>query len=232
MRWKQLRHANTQAKLEVILGKEAKFRGKQKPAIDAIMHGHSPVMVIMGTGGGKSMLFMLPAGSVLGGSTIVIVLLVALQGDLQQRCEQARITSLVWSSQRPFESASIIFVTPESAVSKTFAGFINRLQELHQLDRIVIDECHTILDGSASFRPKLRQLGELVRTGVQMVYLTATLPPRNEEEFCRLMYIPRQDLQLFRDRTSRRNIEYQVHEVEVPEPSDTPAEKGGFDPAI
>ena len=95
MRWKQLRHANTQAKLEVILGKEAKFRGKQKPAIDAIMHGHSLVIVIMGTGGGKSMLFMLPAGSVLGGSTIVIVLLVVLQGDLQQRCEQARITSLV-----------------------------------------------------------------------------------------------------------------------------------------
>ncbi len=63
------------------------------------------------------------------------------------------ISSMIWSSQKLYKSASIVFVTPESAVSKTFAGFINRLQELRQLDRIVVDKCHTILDGNRQFRP-------------------------------------------------------------------------------
>lgn len=232
MRWKQLKYANVQAKLEMILGPGAQFRGKQKPAIEAIMQGHSPIMVIMGTGSGKSMLFMLPAACVSGGTTIVIVPLVALQGDLQARCEKAQIPSIIWSSQRPYESASIIFVTPESAVSKTFAGTINRLQELRQLERFVIDECHTISESRSSFRPKLKQLGELAMFGVQMVYLTATLPPRDEDEFHRLMHIPAVGLQLFRDRTTRKNIRYQVQEIEVPEPTNAfgwKADQGGFD---
>ena len=235
LRWKHLKHANIQAGLEIMVGNEAKFRGMQKPAIDAIIRGHSPVMVIMGTGGGKSLLFMLPARIASGGSTIVVVPLVALQGDLQERCEKAMISSVVWNSQRPYERARVIFVTPESAASKRFATFINQLQELHELDRIVIDECHTILDGSPSFRPKLRQLGELVLVGAQMVYLTATLPPRDEAGFFELMHIPRQQLRLFRDRTTRKNVAYQVQEVEVPAPQNSfgwGAEKVGFDAVI
>jgi superfamily II DNA helicase RecQ len=41
----------------------------------------------------------------------------------------------------------------------------------------VLDECHTPLDSTPEFRPKMRQLGELMESGVQMVYLAATLPP-------------------------------------------------------
>jgi superfamily II DNA helicase RecQ len=47
----------------------------------------------------------------------------------------------------------------------------------------VFDECHTVLDSTPEFRPKMRQLGELVERGVQMVYLTAALPPHAESEF-------------------------------------------------
>ena len=116
--------------------------------MSAIMRGQSPVLVVMGTGGGKSMLFMLPASSVAGGTTIVVVPLVSLQGDLQERCRTARISSSVWSSARPHDTASIVFVTPESAMTKAFAELMNRLQEMNQLDQIVVDECHTVLDGS------------------------------------------------------------------------------------
>jgi superfamily II DNA helicase RecQ len=237
LRQKQLQQANVQARLEMMLGKDARFRGLQRPAIEAIIQGHSPVVVIMGTGGGKSMLFMLPASCTSGGSTVVIVPLVALQGDLQERCSKARISSVVWNSQRPYDTASIILVTPESAMSKTFSGFINRLQEMHQLDRIVIDEWHTMLDSSPSFRPKLRTLGELALLGVQMVYLTATLPPRDEGEIFRLMHIDRSrdNMQMFRSRTSRSNVQYQVHEVALPPEGNALGwgpDKVGFDAVI
>ncbi len=52
----------------------------------AIIRGESLVLHIMGTGGGKSMSFMLPAYSALKGVTVVIALLVALTQNLQQQC--------------------------------------------------------------------------------------------------------------------------------------------------
>ena len=188
-RWKQLREVNIYRRLEVLQGPGAKFKGTQEAAINAIIMGYSPVVMIAGTGTGKTMAIILPASSISGGTTIVIVPLCTLQRNLQERCEKAQISSVIWSSQRPHDSASIVFVTLESAVTKTFAGFINRLQEMYRLDRIVWDESHTVADRSPSLRPKLRELGKLVLQGVQMVYLTAILPPRDKEEFYYLTYI-------------------------------------------
>ena len=64
-------------------------------------------------------------------------------------------------------------MTPEA----TFSTFLNRLQGMHQLDRIVVDECHTVLDSTPRFRPRLRELGGLVKRRVQMVYLKPHCPP-------------------------------------------------------
>jgi len=46
-----------------MLGDQAEFRGLQKPALEAIMENKSPILVIIGTGAGKSLLFQLPARS-------------------------------------------------------------------------------------------------------------------------------------------------------------------------
>lgn len=48
-----------------------------------------------------------------------------------------------------------------------------------------------------------------------MVYLTATLLPRDEEEFCQLMHIHREELKMIRGHITRKNVQYQVQEVEV-----------------
>jgi superfamily II DNA helicase RecQ len=213
-RWSQLRTANIYRGLAALLGPGREFRGKQEAAVKAIMSGQSPVVAIMGTGVGKSVLFMLPAIIAPGGVTIVVTPLVSLQGNMQERCDKARISSTKWTSRDPHATASIVFVTPESAMTKGFADYITRKQEMHQLDRIVFDECHTILDGTPQFRPKLRQLGELTLRGAQVVYLTATLPPRDEPEFYELTHIPREHKPI-RDRTTRPNIQYQVQAVEV-----------------
>jgi superfamily II DNA helicase RecQ len=127
-RFKRLSQVNTRRKLQALIGEEAQFRGNQEPAIQAIIEGESPVIQVTPTGGGKSLSFMLPAYCVPGGVTIVIAPLVSLKDDLQRRCEELQIDSTIWESARPNRVVSIIFVTPESAVSKTFSTFINRLK--------------------------------------------------------------------------------------------------------
>jgi superfamily II DNA helicase RecQ len=52
---------DTAAQLQQIIGKAANFQGVQKEAINAIVAGNSPVVAVMLTRAGKSMLFMLPA---------------------------------------------------------------------------------------------------------------------------------------------------------------------------
>src|SRR5277367_6555500 len=214
-RFKQMCHVNIHRKLKELMGEKAEFRGLQEKTIHAIMTGQSPIVSIMATGQGKSLSFMLPAYCISGGTTVVIIPLCSLQEDLERRCKEARIECVQWDSRKPHETASIVLVTPESAVTKTFNTYINRLRGTYQLDRVVIDECHVVLDSGPDFRPKLRALGaEMVQWGTQLIFLTATLPPKDEDEFSKAMRIPQEYVHMFRGPTTRRNIRYQVQEVE------------------
>jgi superfamily II DNA helicase RecQ len=81
------------------------------------------------------------------------------------------------------------------------------------LDRIVFDECHTVLDSCLDFRPKMREAGAvIVKRGVQMVYLTATLCPNKEEEFKQIIKVQIPPNQTFRAATTQPNIAYSVVE--------------------
>ncbi|KAI3565758.1 P-loop containing nucleoside triphosphate hydrolase protein, partial [Fusarium oxysporum f. sp. albedinis] len=73
--------------------------------------------------------------------------------------------------------------------------------------------CHTIMEGSLSFRPKLRELGTIALVGVQMIYLTATLPPADEPAFFSLINARHEDVVMIRARTTRRNVAYSVRSV-------------------
>ncbi|KAF8854724.1 hypothetical protein BDZ45DRAFT_693137 [Acephala macrosclerotiorum] len=107
----------------------------------------------MGTGVGKTLLFQLLAKSMNSGTTIVISPLVSLQEHMVERCQQAGISCVKWDFRHCHSPSQIVIVTLESAVSKTFETFLDRLQGLHQLDRFVFDECYTVLDSTAEFRP-------------------------------------------------------------------------------
>ncbi|KAF7174556.1 hypothetical protein CNMCM5623_007827 [Aspergillus felis] len=143
-----------------------RFQGVQDPAMRAIQQGESPVVAVMPTSGGKSMLFMVPAFAAPGGTTIVV------------------------ESQRPPNTASIVLVTPESAVSPDFQTFLNRLRWTRRLDQIVINECHVAY--------------------TQMVWLTATLPPSMEDKLCRRIKHDQAAVTIYRARTSRPNVAYRV----------------------
>jgi superfamily II DNA helicase RecQ len=148
------------------------------------------------------------------GVTIVIVPMTALRADMMDRCNKTKIECAVWDGKRPPYSARIVLVTPESAVSKAFGRFLDEKMLMKQLDRIVIDECHTVLESTKNWRPKVLKLIEMAQKEVQVVYLTATLKPTEEERFLKVVGVKRKDIDIFRESTTRENIAYDVVECE------------------
>jgi superfamily II DNA helicase RecQ len=193
-----------------------RLRGMQPSVLRSIQHGESPIVAVMPTGGGKSLLFMLPAWVSRGGLTIVVLPLVALRWDMQRRCQELGIPCAAWDRQLPPDGASIVLVTPESVPSHEFRRFMERQRTLKRLDRIVIDECHMVLSQDREFRPLMKELGQLRSAQTQMICLTATLPPSEEPEFCRRMIWTEGDVTWHRGRSHRPNVAYRVHTVAPP----------------
>jgi superfamily II DNA helicase RecQ len=224
-RWKAAKSKDQLSTLQQIVGHaEAEFRGVQKEAMEAIMQGKSPVMVVMGTGGGKSMMFTIPAinSAQTGypGTTVVVVPIISLQQDhkrrideLQQKFSESDISCVVWRSDgpRPAMSTSVILITPESVMTKAFAQHMSRMRGTQTLDRMVIDECHTAFDSVGGFRPSMRMVGRrAMEMETQVVLLTATCPPDDVRRLAEIMQISSDSIHLFRTTTTRKNIRYSI----------------------
>ena len=83
------------------------------------------------------------------------------------------------------------------------------------MDRVVVDECYTVLDSHPDFRPKMKEArAAMVERGAQMVFLTATMPPVDEHEFVQIMKVQIPPRLVFRACTSRANIAYAVAEYD------------------
>jgi hypothetical protein len=83
-------------------------------------------MIIMRTGGGKSLFFMVLAASSREGVSIVVVLLTSLREDLRDRCSKVGIRYTEWDRSSPPFWVSIMLVIPELVVTKAFSRFINQ----------------------------------------------------------------------------------------------------------
>jgi superfamily II DNA helicase RecQ len=213
--WQAMRMADTQPMLERIVGAGGRFRGIQQPAIKAIMGGVPWVLGIMGTRGGKSMIFMVPAAWERAGTTIVVVPTVSLRQDMQRECKKAGISCVPWNSHWPPETATMVLVTPKSAVKKGFWLFISRLEDQNRLDRIVIDKCHTLLDSHEFFRPKMKKLHRLMTIGCPVVILTAILTAQDQGRLLTRLKLTPKDVRVFRSQhTTRTNIRYRIQHVD------------------
>ena len=133
--------------LREMLGPTASFRGSQLEGLRAIVSGEPRVVMVMRTGGGKSLMFMLPAFCSVGGVTVVVVPLISLRSDLERRCKEIGLNAGRWPDQTA-RHLRIVLVTLESAVTKAFNRFINDKLATGELDRIVVDESHIILDST------------------------------------------------------------------------------------
>lgn len=178
----------------------------QASAMEIVMQRREAVIVVCPTGGGKSMLFMLP--SLLPGAhtTIIILPLVSLRGDMIRRLSEQSIRFLQWSPGER-RQAPLIVASAEAACSTEFQSYAQSLVGQNRLDRIVIDECHMTLTAS-EYRQSMFDLGSLRLLATPFVYLTATLPPSMYEEFVQQNHLfqPR----VVRTQVNRPSIAYAV----------------------
>jgi superfamily II DNA helicase RecQ len=213
-KWQDFKKVNLHRTLRQMKGDRAEFRGQQEAGLRVIMRGEEQVVVVMGTGSGKSLLYMLPAVCSPDGLTILVVPIVALKDDQKRRCKEAGLEVHSWNDQSNIgaRSAQVVIVTPESAVTKAFGRLINSEYYSGRLERIVIDECHVVLDSINGWREKIKELKEMTEKGVQMVWMTATLPPKTEEVWMKVMGVDETKATWVREATTRKNIAYRVQE--------------------
>ncbi|XP_018394045.1 PREDICTED: ATP-dependent DNA helicase Q1-like [Cyphomyrmex costatus] len=170
-----------------------KLRELQLPTMNAIM-SKEDVILIMPTGGGKSLCYQLPA-VISKGITIVVSPLISLMEDQLYGLHKLDIKANMLCAKADKESVKtamtalmdknsplkLIYVTPEyMAKSNRFMNKLQKAYELGHLERFAIDEVHCCSQWGHDFRPDYKFLGVLksMFPGIPILGLTATAPAK------------------------------------------------------
>ncbi|KAH5441620.1 hypothetical protein HBI60_255780 [Parastagonospora nodorum] len=180
---------------------------EQAQALGAVVSSQTPVVVVLPTGGGKSLLFLAPACLEDPGVSVVVLPFRELLNNMKERLIAASIPHLEWSSGEEL-SAPVVLVSADIAGTWPFIKYAGRLVQQGILRRIVVDECHLIFT-SSDYRERLATLRNLRSLQCPFLFLTATQPPCLEHELSEAMLI-RTPIYI-RAPTVRPNIRYLVH---------------------
>ncbi len=194
----------------------ASFRGAQEAIVDQVIEG-GDALVLMPTGGGKSLCYQIPA-LVRQGTGIVVSPLIALMQDQVDALREAGVaaaylnSSLTGEAQREVErqllagELNLLYVAPERLLTGRFLALLERTE----VALFAIDEAHCVSQWGHDFRPEYRELAVLHQRFPQVprIALTATADQRTREEIVERLALgqARQFISSF----DRPNIGYQV----------------------
>lgn len=195
-------------KLRQLFGFEYFLTEHQAKACTLIFNNHEDTLVVLPTAGGKTLVYLLPV-SLETKVTVVIVPLVAILEEVIGTCRRTGIHAVVWNTNISFlqmVDVQIVYCTIEHATTANFKNFLMNLYNSQNLRRIVIDEAHCIKNW-ASFRDKCMLLPSVRCVPVQIVLLSASLPPESENDY-RILF--GSNFVTVRCPTTRSNIKYEV----------------------
>ena len=193
-----------------------KFRPQQLEIINQVLEGKD-TLVLMPTGGGKSLCFQVPA-LLMEGVCIVVSPLIALMQDQVDALKANGVkAAFVNSSQSEMENQNIanqcfrgelklLYVSPEKLVSASFMGLLSRLN----ISFFAIDEAHCISSWGHDFRPEYTQLGQLKTNfpDKAIIALTATADKTTRNDILRQLSL--NNAQTFLASFDRKNISIKV----------------------
>ena len=193
-----------------------KFLPPQREIIESVLDG-SDTVVLMPTGGGKSLCYQLPA-LVVDGLTLVVSPLISLMQDQVQALKAQGIAAAFVNSSLPYRESfrvqaeakrgdlRVLYVAPERLAVPGFRNFLNATN----VGLIAIDEAHCISEWGHDFRPDYRNLSALRSDlpSVPMMALTATATDRVRQDIVDELGL--REPRVFVSSFNRPNLKYLV----------------------
>jgi ATP-dependent DNA helicase RecQ len=211
--------------LEEVFG-YANFRGPQQTIIEHVTNG-GDALVLMPTGGGKSLCYQIPAIARQRaglGISIVVSPLIALMHDQVGALHEAGVSAAFLNSTLSGEEAhqveqrmlrgdiTLLYAAPERVTNPRFLALLESLFERGQLSLFAIDEAHCVSQWGHDFRPEYRGLTVLHERfpGVPRMALTATADDLTQADILERLKL--QDARAFVSSFDRPNIRYTIVE--------------------
>ncbi len=204
----------------------ASFRGPQAAIVDQVVAG-GDALVLMPTGGGKSLCYQVPAivrQQAGQGVAIVVSPLIALMHDQVGALHEAGVSAAFLNSSLSYDEAqqvewqlqsgqlTLLYAAPERLVTPRFLGLLDDLHAQGQLSLFAIDEAHCVSQWGHDFRPEYRALSVLHEryAGVPRIALTATADALTRADIVERLHL--EQAQQFVSSFDRPNIRYTIVE--------------------
>ncbi len=198
------------------------FRHSQQAIIQQLLDGND-ALVLMPTGGGKSLCYQIPA-LVRAGTAVIISPLIALMQDQVDALQQLGIKAAFLNSSLDFNTAKaieqqlvnneldLVYVAPERLLS----DYMLRMLDRCQIALFAIDEAHCVSQWGHDFRPEYQRLNILHQRypDIPRIALTATADQRTREEI--IIQLKLDNAQVFINSFDRPNITYSISDGSNP----------------
>src|SRR5258706_5427655 len=193
---------------EFLNNPQAKFKIlEQQLLIQAILAKIPYILGVLPTNSGKSLSYLLTSSLTISKISIVIVPLVGLKQDLFNRSQKLGIPTSIFEENQEFKTLTLVSI--ETIIQEDFLFQVQKLIELQELDRIILDECHLLLTAS-NYRSIMFRFKEILKLPCQFLFLTGTLPLKLEDSL--KSFLKLENLITIRARTTRNTISYQTKE--------------------